>query len=81
MGSEMCIRDRNNACNRTYYGYLIAKFVFLMFFTLADTLYFRFMNGIYLFPAITSLGKNGLKEFEQFVVVVILFKITLQLPD
>ena len=41
-----------------------------MFFTLADTLYFRFMNGIYLFPAITSLGKNGLKEFEQFVVVV-----------
>ena len=37
-----------------------------MFFTLADTLYFRFMNGIYLFSAITSLGKNGLKEFEQF---------------
>ncbi len=52
-----------------------------MFFTLADTLYFRFMNGIYLFfSAITSLGKNGLKEFEQFVVVMILFKITLQLP-
>ena len=52
-----------------------------MFFTLADTLYFGFMNGIYLFSAITSLGKNGLKEFEQFVVVMILFKITLQLPD
>ena len=52
-----------------------------MFFTLVDTLYLRFMNGIYLFSAITSLGKNGLKEFEQFVVVMILFKITLQLHD
>lgn len=52
-----------------------------MFFTLADTLYLWFMNGIYLFPAITSLKKNGFKEFEQFVVVVILFKITLQFSD
>ena len=64
---------KNNACNRTYYGYLVTKFVFLMFFTLADALYLWLMNGIYLFPAITSLRKNGFKEFEQFVVVVILF--------
>lgn len=73
--------SKNNACDRTYDGYLITEFVFLMFFALTDTLYFGFMNGIYLFPAITSLGKNGFKEFDQFVIVVILFKITLQLPD
>ena len=47
-----------------------------MFFALADTLYFRLMNGINFFPAITHLGKNGFKEFEQFVKVVILFKIS-----
>ena len=62
-------------------GYLVAEFVFLMLFALADTLYFRLMNGMDLFPAVTPLGKNGLKDFEQLVIVVILFKITPQLPD
>ena len=72
---------KNNACDRTYDGYLVAEFVLLMLFTLADTLYFRLMNGIDLFPAVTSLGKNGFKDSEQFVIVVIPLKITLQLPD
>lgn len=72
---------KNNACDRTYDGYLVAEFVFLMLLALADTLYFRLMNRIDLFPAVTPLGKNGLKEFGQFVIVVILFKITPQLPD
>ena len=73
--------SKNNACDRTYDGYLITEFVFLMFFALADTLYFRLMNGIDLFPAITPLGKNSFKKSEQFVIVVIPFNMTLQLPD
>ena len=39
------------------------------------------MNGIYLFPAITPLRQDCFKEFDQFIIVVILFKVTLQLPD
>lgn len=39
------------------------------------------LHASYLFPAATPLGKNGLKDFEQLVIVVILFKITPQLPD
>ena len=39
----------------------------IMFFALADTLYFRLMNGIDLFTAVTSLGENGFKDSEQFV--------------
>lgn len=58
LGSE------NNACDRTYDGYLVAEFVFFMLLALADTLYFRLMNGINLFPTITPLGQNGFKEFE-----------------
>ena len=73
--------SKNNACDRTYDGYLVAEFVFLMFFALADTLYFRLMNGIEFFPAITPLGKNGFKELEQFIIVVTLSKITFQFPD
>ena len=72
---------KNKACDRTYDGYLVTEFVFLMFFALADTLYFRLMNGIDLFPAITPLGKNGFKKSEQFVIVVIPFNITFQFPD
>lgn len=72
---------KNNACDRTYDGYLVAEFVFLMFFAIADTLYFRLMNGIDLFPAVTSLGKNVFKDSEQFIIVVISLKITLQLSD
>ena len=37
---------KNNACDRTYDGYLVAEFVFLMLLALADTLYLRLMNGI-----------------------------------
>ena len=73
--------SKNDACGRTYDGHLVAEFVFLMFFALADTLYLRLMNGIYLFPAITPLRQDGFKEFDQFVIVVIPFKVTLQLPD
>ena len=72
---------KNNACDRTYDGYLVAEFVFLMLLALADTLYLRLMNGIDFFPAATPLGKNGLKDSGQLVIVVILFKITPQLPD
>ena len=53
---------KNNACDRTYDGYLVTEFLFLMFFPLADTLYFRLMNGIDLFPAVTSLGKNSFSK-------------------
>ena len=62
----------NDACDRTYDGYLVAEFVFLMFFALADTLHLWLMNGIDLFPTVTPLGKNGFKESEQFVIIVIL---------
>jgi len=72
---------KNNACDRTHDGYLVVEFVFLMPLALADTLYLRLMNGMDLFPAITPLGKNDLKESGQLVIVVILFKITPQLPD
>ena len=67
--------SKNNACDRTYDGYLVAEFVFLMFFALADTLSLRLMNGIYLVPAITPLRQDGFKEFVQFVIIVILFKV------
>ncbi len=72
---------KNNACYRTYDGYFVAEFVFLMLFTLADTLHFWLMNGIFLFPTIPPLGKNGFKESKQFVIVVIFSKITLQFPN
>ena len=54
----------NKACDRTYEGYLVAEFILLIFFALTDTLYFRFMNGIYLFLTITPWEKNGFKNFE-----------------
>ena len=67
--------SKNNACGRTYDGYLVAEFVFLMFLALADALHLRLMDGIYLFPAVAPLGKNGFKKSEQSVIVVIPFKI------
>ena len=73
--------SKNNSCGRTYDGHLVAEFIFFMFFTLADTLHVRLMDGINLFPAVPPLGQNGFKESEQFIIVVILFKITLQFPD
>ena len=58
---------KNNACDRTYDGYLVAEFVFLMFFALADTLYFRLMNGINLFPAIVRKRLSALRAFSLFL--------------
>ncbi len=45
----------NNAGRRTDDGQLVAEFVFLMFFALADALDLRLMNGIDLFPATPPL--------------------------
>lgn len=64
--------SKNYSWDRAYDGYLVAGFVFLVFFALIDTLYFR-LSCLW--------GQNGFKEFEQFIIVVISFKITLQLPD
>lgn len=63
--------SKNDSCDRTYEGYLVAEFVFLMFFALADTLHVRLMDGINLFPAVPPLRQNGFKEPEQSVIVMV----------
>ena len=47
---------KNNSRSRADDGYLVAKFVLLMFFTLADALHLRLVNRINLFPTMTPLG-------------------------
>ena len=62
-------------------GYLIAKFVLLMLFTLADALHIRLVNRVNLFLTMTPLCKNRLKSFNQLSVNRTRSKIALEFSD
>ena len=61
--------------------HFIAELVFFVFLAFADTLHFRFMNGINLFPAVSLLEKDSFKYLKQSVVVMIIPQITLEFPN
>lgn len=73
--------SKDDAGSGTYDEYLIAKFILLMFLALADALYFRLMDGINLFPAVTLLQKDGLKYPEQLIIVMVIPEIAFKFPD
>ncbi|EKX91113.1 hypothetical protein HMPREF9999_01147 [Alloprevotella sp. oral taxon 473 str. F0040] len=72
---------KNNPRSRADDGDLVAKFVLLMFYTLADTLYIRLVNRINLLPTMMPLCKNRLKSFNQSSVNRTLYKIALEFSD
>ena len=72
---------KNKPRGRADDGYLIAKLVLLMLFTLADALHIRLVNRVNLFLTMTPLCKNRLKSFNQLSVNRTRSKIALEFSD